>query len=272
MAKSKLEKKKNHEKKGNNQKDKADKKKKKRKCYFCQKEGHYIKDCFEKKKLEKIQKESSGKAAIASKDEGDSEGADLLIATERQLTEEWILDSGSSFHMSPNKQIFKTFEKVDIDKVLLGNNLACKVAGIGTIIITDGVERDLRNMRYVLELRRNIISLGTVDQSGYNIKAENGELQVTKNGIVIMKGIRRNGLYDLIGSSSSLGVIASVSRDKTKLWHMRLAHMSEKGLKELGKQGLISSDQISSLEFCEKCVFGKETRQRFGNGKQKTKH
>ena len=54
MVKSKPEKKKNNEKKGNNKKDKADKKKKKRKCYFCQKEGHYIKGCFEKKKLEKI--------------------------------------------------------------------------------------------------------------------------------------------------------------------------------------------------------------------------
>ncbi|KAH9779279.1 hypothetical protein KPL71_007667 [Citrus sinensis] len=172
MAKSKPEKKKNNEKKGNNKKDKADKKKKKRKCYFCQKEGHYIKDCFEKKKLEKIQKESSGKTAIASEDEGDSE------------------------------------------------------------------ERDLRNVTYVPELGRNLISLGIVDQSGCNIKVENGELQVTKNGIVIMKGIRRNGLYVLIGSSSSPGVIAS----------------------------------ISSLEFCEKCVFGKATRQRFGIGKQETKN
>ncbi|KAH9654969.1 hypothetical protein KPL70_022170 [Citrus sinensis] len=215
MAKSKPEKKKNHDKKSNNQKAKADKKKKKRKCYFCQKEGHYIKDCFEKKKLEKIQKDSSGKAAIASEDEGDSEGADVLIAAEKQPTEEWILDSGCSFHMSPNKQLFKTFEKVD-----------------------------------------------TVDQSGCSIKAENGELQVTKNGMVIMKGIRRNGLYVLISSPSSSGVIASVSGDKTKLWHMRLAHMSEKGLRELGKQGLIGSGQISSLEFYEKCVFGKATRQR----------
>ncbi|KAH9780501.1 hypothetical protein KPL71_008103 [Citrus sinensis] len=176
MAKSKPEKKKNHEKKCNNQKDKADKKKKKMMCYFCQREGHYIKDYFEKKKLEKNQKESSGKAAIVSKDEGDSEGADVLIAAERQPTEEWILDSGCSFHMSPNKQLFKTFEKVDTGKVLLGNNLACKVAGIGTVTITmhDGVDRELRSVRYVPELRRNLISLGTVDQSGCSIKAENG--------------------------------------------------------------------------------------------------
>lgn len=54
VAKAKLEKKVNKEKKNKNQKEKADKKKKKRKCYFCQKEWHYIKDCFEKNKLEKL--------------------------------------------------------------------------------------------------------------------------------------------------------------------------------------------------------------------------
>ena len=61
----------NKDKKNKNHKEKADKKKKKRKCYFCQKEGHYIKYYFEKKKLEKLQKESSGKADVVYVDEGE---------------------------------------------------------------------------------------------------------------------------------------------------------------------------------------------------------
>ena len=43
-----------------------------------------------------------------------------------------------------------------------------------------------------------------------------------------MKGIRRNGLYVLTGSTAKLAITASVSSDRIKLWHMRLAHMSEK--------------------------------------------
>lgn len=43
----------NKQKKNNNQKDKTNKKKKKRKCYFCYKEKHYIKDCFERKNFKK---------------------------------------------------------------------------------------------------------------------------------------------------------------------------------------------------------------------------
>ena len=112
VAKAKTEKKVNKDKKNKNQKEKTDKKKKKRKCYLCQKEGHYIKDCFEKKKLEKLQKESSGKADVVSVDEGESEDADVLIATDKKSSGEWILDSGCSFHMCPHKDFFVTFENV----------------------------------------------------------------------------------------------------------------------------------------------------------------
>ena len=61
--------------------------------------------------------------------------ADVLIAAEKQFSGEWILDSGCSFHMCPNIDFFKTFESIDGGKVLLGNNVACKVAGISTISI-----------------------------------------------------------------------------------------------------------------------------------------
>ncbi|KAH9667833.1 hypothetical protein KPL70_021191 [Citrus sinensis] len=255
---TKPDKKVNKDKKNSNQKDKADKKKKKRKCYFYNKKGHYIKDCFEKKKLEKLQKESNGKAVITSEDEGMSDDADVLIAAEKQSSGEWILDSDCSFHMCPNIDFFKTFESIDGGKVLLRNNLACKVAGIGTISIRifDGIERDLKEVRYVPELKRNLISLGLMDQGGCSIKAGNGNLQIEENGLIIMKGIKRNGLYVLVGSITMPAITASVSSDKTKLWHMMLAHMSERGLKELSKQGLPGNDQITSLQFCENVCLG----------------
>ncbi|KAH9718038.1 hypothetical protein KPL71_022065 [Citrus sinensis] len=208
VVKEKSEKKVYKDKKNKIQRENDDKKKKKMKCYFCQKEGHYIKDCFEKKKLEKLQKDTNGKAAIASEDEEDAKGTDVLIAAEKQPTTEWILDSGCSFHMCPNKEFFKTFESITSGKVFLGNNLACKVTGIGTINIQmfDGRTRELKEVS-----------------------------------------------------------------DKTKLWHMRLGHISQKGMKELEKQGLFGHDQITQLEFCEKCVFGKATRLKFNTGKHETK-
>lgn len=58
-------------------------------------------------------------------------------------------------------------------------------------------------------------------------------------------------------------VVEKQVQDKTLSWHLRLAHMSEKALKELKKHGALGGDKISVLGFCEKCVLGKSSKTRF---------
>ncbi|XP_071909556.1 uncharacterized protein [Coffea arabica] len=53
--------------------------------------------------------------------------------------------------------------------------------------------------------------------------------------------------------------------DITKLWHMRLGHMSEKGLGILSKRGLLCGQSTGPLEFCEHCIFGKQKRVSFSS-------
>ena len=59
--------------------------------------------------------------------------------------------------------------------------------------------------------------------------------------------------------------------DKTSLWHRRLAHVSEKSLMELSKQGLMCGDKLEKLSFCEHCVYGKMSKVKFNVGKHCTK-
>nr|KYP47740.1 Retrovirus-related Pol polyprotein from transposon TNT 1-94 [Cajanus cajan] len=67
------------------------------------------------------------------------------------MHKEWILvNFGCSFHMTPNKDWFKTYNQVDGGTVLLGNNKACKVIGIGFVRLRmfDGMDRVLqRNLK-----------------------------------------------------------------------------------------------------------------------------
>ena len=64
-------------------------------------------------------------------------------------------------------------------------------------------------------------------------------------------------LYVLEGSTIiGDATITSSELDKTTLWHLRLGHMSENGLTELSKRGLIDG-RIRKLEFYEHYVFGK---------------
>lgn len=66
-----------------------------------------------------------------------------------------------------------------------------------------------------------------------------------------MKGIKKNGMYVLLGKSCVGFVNSSINSliDKTKLWHKILGHISEKGLHYLDKQYEFGKDKVRNLIF-----------------------
>lgn len=86
-------------------------------------------------------------------------------------------------------------------QVLMGNNMTCHVIGIDivTVKIHDGVVRTFGNVRHVLDLQRNLVSLGSLDEIGHTCKVEGGVMRVSKGALSVMKGVKRNGLYILSG-------------------------------------------------------------------------
>ena len=83
------------------------------------------------------------------------------------------------------------------------NNIPYKIVGIGTIRIKmfDGVVRTLGDVRYVPDLKRNLISLSTLGSNGYRYTGEGGVSKVTKGAIIVMKGqSKTTNLYVLQGS------------------------------------------------------------------------
>ncbi|PHT40761.1 hypothetical protein CQW23_19615 [Capsicum baccatum] len=175
----------------------------------------------------------------------------------------FILDSGCSYHMCPNRDLFTTFESVGGGFVLMGNNAPCKIFGKGTIRIRmhDGVVRTLTDVRYILDLKKILIALGTLESLGYKYAGEGRVLKVSLGNLVIMKAHRSGTLYTLLGSTITGAPAVSTSNqsdpDITKLWHIRLGHMSKKSLSILGKRGLLCGQSIGKIEFCKHCVFGK---------------
>ena len=88
-----------------------------------------------------------------------------------------------------------------------------------------------------------------------------------------MKGIRKNGIYSLLGSTviGSVSAVAGSSLNNTMLWHKRLRHVSQRGLTELAKQGLLGDGKLQELEFCDTYVYGKSSSVKFGTGIHRTK-
>ena len=64
-----------------------------------------------------------------------------------------------------------------------------------------------------------------------------------------------------------------VSGEKTMLWHQRLGHIGEKGLRILHGKGMVEGMTNSSLDFdfCENCVYGKQNRVSFPSGSKSVK-
>jgi hypothetical protein len=149
--------------------------------------------------------------------------------------------------------------------VIIGDESPLEISGIGSVQIKvhDSTFKTLTNVRYVPKMKRNLISLGTLEAMGFKFSADNGVLKVSQGNRVVLKAERINNLYYLQGST--LTGIATVSiasnTSNTKLWHMRLGHMSEKGMHLLHKRGYLND--IGKLEFCKHCVFGKQKRVSF---------
>ena len=72
----------------------------------------------------------------------------------------WILDSGCTLHMTFRKDWFSSYE-TSKGTVLMGNNATCKIVGIGSVNVRchDGIMRTITEVRHVLDLKMNLISL-----------------------------------------------------------------------------------------------------------------
>ncbi|CAL9022913.1 unnamed protein product, partial [Prunus brigantina] len=209
-------------------------------CAFCRQKGHWKKDC---PKLKNKEKEKAGSESNIAKSGGEDFEFALASSSVDDHSKEWMLDSG-------------------IGKICLKMH--------------DGTVRELSDVRYVPDMKKNLISLGALESKGLKITMEGGVLKAVHGALVVMKGTRRNNLYFLQGSTVTGGAAVTEAADAdstntTRLWHMRLGHAGEKALQGLVKQGLLKGAKACKLEFCEHCVLGKQTRVKFGTAIHHTK-
>ena len=85
----------------------------------------------------------------------------------------------------------------------------------------------------------------------------------------VLRGVKKQGLYTLEAEVASGSVDAASTKplSNTEIWHMRLGHVSERGMVELRKQNLLGGDKVENMKFCEPCVLGKSCRLKLNKGK-----
>ncbi|GAB2274337.1 hypothetical protein Dimus_039084 [Dionaea muscipula] len=181
------------------------------KCSYCGKTGHVKNYCYSLKN--KLKNHSSHSQNSQNHDKnGMSMNASALSGFSEVLNiadcpnlNEWVLDSGCCFHMCPNKDWFTDFIDVNDSSVFVGNNNKCMIHGIGNIPLKlhDGSTILLTKVRYIPDLKRNLISLGMLDDLGCSYSACTGYLTVYKNAKPVLSGVKKQGIYVLNGCYSS---------------------------------------------------------------------
>ncbi|TXG58976.1 hypothetical protein EZV62_016805 [Acer yangbiense] len=237
------------------------------KCYNCGKKGHVKSECWHNKKKNgdnRAPESSSSQGCVAStSDDGEvlySEG-NTAAEGRKRFADVWLLDSAATWHMTSRREWFHKYEPVSGGSVFMGNDHALEIAGIGTIKIKmhDGTIRTIQEVRHVKGLKKNLLSLGQLDDLGCKTQIENGILKIVRGVLVVMKAEKiTSNLYMLKGETlqeaDSCVVSSNHGEESTIIWHRKLGHISERGLKILSNQNLLPGLKSVNLPFCEHCV------------------
>jgi hypothetical protein len=162
------------------------------------------------------------------------------------------------------------------DFVCVGADTPCQIEGIGSVQIKthDGMTRTLTGVKHIPTMARNLISLSTLNSEGYKYRGGNKVLEVSIGSLIHMIGDMNSAKLYVLRGSTLPGIAAAVTSDetsKTNLWHACLGHMSEYGMAELIKRELLVGCNMSKLEFCEHCIFGKHKSVKFSASVHTTK-
>ena len=135
------------------------------KCFHYHQHGHYATNCPQKKK-NKQAVGSAAREALASQFELDF----LLIAclVSSVMGSMWFLDSGASFHMTRDKDLFSDLDEKDLGvHIEMGDDGRYSATGIGTISFDreSGKPFILKEVMHVPRLKKNLIC-GDVRRQG----------------------------------------------------------------------------------------------------------
>jgi hypothetical protein len=148
--------------------------------------------------------------------------------------------------------------------------------------LIDGRIRTLLGVIHIPGLARNLIYVRKMDDVVVKTIFEKETCKMVRGEMVLLKRVRFGTLYNMKGRTISDGCNSSIfpdigveeertptiSREKVMVWHQRLGHIREKGLRLLYGKGMVEGMSNYSMDFyfCEHCVYGKQNQVRFPSG------
>ncbi|XP_014627753.1 uncharacterized protein LOC114375550 [Glycine soja] len=99
-----------------------------------------------------------------------------------------------------------------------------------------------------------------LDDEGHYTTFGDGAWKVKKGNLVVARGKKSESLYMIADEDI---VVVTEAVNNSTLWHQRLGHMSEKGMKLMAAKGKLSSLKHVDVGVCENYIFGKQKKVSF---------
>ena len=132
----------------------------------------------------------------------------------------------------------------------------------------------MKDVLYVPGLKKNLLSISTLDEKGFEVAFVDGEVLMWPKGKTIddavVIGFQEGGLYKLKGHQEQALVHNSVS--SSELWHRRLSHINYRVPQVLSWMVTGLPDvQVEDDGVCQGCALGKNFKGIFTCSDSKSK-
>ncbi|KAK2922999.1 Ribonuclease H superfamily [Fusarium oxysporum f. sp. vasinfectum] len=176
-----------------------------------------------------------------------------------------VLDSGASMHTFCKRENFSTLHPWSGGQTVGIGETQITPQGLGNYILRlkgfDGPRHlALDNSVYSPEGRFNLVSISALTRKGAKISFGDNQARVAYDNQVILTATVRSGIYVVDQPDEAINAaLASlvISDPELQIWHERLGHLSENGIKAL--RGMAHGiHPILRGENCEPCIVGKQ--------------
>ena len=200
-------------------------------------------------------------------------------ATKNSDKYDWYIDSGASRHLTCNREWMTEVVTLPAPvKIYLADNSVIVAKEEGTVLYRSGIEEStvimrMENVLFIPEMAQSLFSVCQAASKGVTTCFDKDGCSLMKNGELVGRGTRENGIFKLQFSEYQDHVTANVvTTNKGLLWHKRLGHLSEIAMKKMIQDQLVTGLNLHncSVEFCGNCAQGKLSKTKFPTGSHRT--